>query len=172
MENMADGFQPGGVYNNAFEFIIPEELKQRWEDDNKRILEYISGPINKNVYEDMYSRHINDEIKNLHKKIDQQIADLVNDDHKQDANAYHTYDAYIPYIPNVDFNNEKMTNVPIDDPIRTLTVKLAGYKHDLIKVKEGYNKQVINYDEYQKFSLNLERKIASYEQALKILKQW
>lgn len=80
--------------------------------------------------------------------------------------------AYIPYISNVDFNNEKMTNVPIDDPIRTLTVKLAGYKHDLIKVKEGYNKQVINYDEYQKFSLNLERKIASYEQALKILKQW
>lgn len=59
-----------------------------------------------------------------------------------------------------------------DHVIMSLRMALAGYRHDLKKINEAYEKNVVDAAMWKRVTQNLESHIKEYQNAINIIKEW
>lgn len=69
-------------------------------------------------------------------------------------------------------------NIPDDEVkshehvIMSLRMALAGYRHDLQKINEAYEKKIVDGKQWHRVTTTLENRIKQYDNAIKIIKEW
>lgn len=74
--------------------------------------------------------------------------------------------------------NDLSENVPDDavesheHVIMSLRMALSGYRHDLQKINEAYEKKIVDESQLNRVTTTLENRIKQYDNAIKIIKEW